>query len=187
MGYENYLRISRDQVKLWMHQIIAGVDNQQTHHFLEEPGYTWTVWGLAQAANSHFDFSSGDAEPEIVDLAREVLGPEAPEGSPDEEEGWESQDHPQQGKVQPATSMSATTARIERGGRHLIVDIPKDNEDLREKVRSLNGYVWIGPMQENRALFSVPLDQEDALLAILSRYCTVEWKEDGESQGHTSP
>jgi hypothetical protein len=35
MGHDNYLRISRDQVKLWMQQIIAGVDNQQTHYFLE--------------------------------------------------------------------------------------------------------------------------------------------------------
>jgi hypothetical protein len=142
---------------------------------------------LAQAANSHFDFSPGDAEPEIVALAREVLGPDAPEGSPYDEEGRESQSHPQQSNGQSATSMSATGARIERGGRHLIVDIPKDHNDLREKVRALNGYVRIGPRQENRALFSVPLDQEDALLAILRHYCTVEWKEGGESQAHTSP
>jgi hypothetical protein len=84
MGQDNYLRVSRDQVKGWMQQIVAGIDNLQTHHFLE-PGRAWTVWGLAQAANSHFDFSTGDADPEIVDLAREVLGPDAPPGSPDEE------------------------------------------------------------------------------------------------------
>jgi hypothetical protein len=40
---------------------------------------------LAQAANAHFDFSKGAAEPEIVELAREVL-PDAPEGAPDEGE-----------------------------------------------------------------------------------------------------
>lgn len=91
MGSENSLRLSRDRVKTWMEQLIAGIDNQQTHYFLEEPGYTWTVWGLAQAANSHFDFSSGDAEPEIVNLAREVSGPDAPLGSPDEEKMQHSQ------------------------------------------------------------------------------------------------
>jgi hypothetical protein len=75
MGHENYVRISRERVKTWMEQVIAGIDHQQTHYHLAEPGTTWTVWALAQAANAHFDFSPGDAEPEIVELAREVLPP----------------------------------------------------------------------------------------------------------------
>jgi hypothetical protein len=86
MGYEKYLRVARNQVKTWMEHVVAGIDNEQTHYQLAEPGTPWTVWGLAQAANAHFDFSPGDAEPEIVELAREVLPDDVPEGSPDEDE-----------------------------------------------------------------------------------------------------
>lgn len=79
-----YLLHSREEVKRWMQDMISGNDTPMTHHFLHPERSTWTVWQLAQAANACFDFTSGDAEPQIVELAREVLGPEAPEGSPDE-------------------------------------------------------------------------------------------------------
>jgi hypothetical protein len=49
------------------------------------PQKTLYNWALAACANAHFDFSPGDAEPDIVELACEVL-PDAPEGAPDEGE-----------------------------------------------------------------------------------------------------
>jgi hypothetical protein len=70
MGYEKYVRISRNQVKTWMEQVVAGIDNEQTQYQLAEPGTPWMVWGLAQAANAHFDFSPGDAE---VNMRTRVL------------------------------------------------------------------------------------------------------------------
>src|SRR5215467_11981030 len=78
-------RVSDEVVETWMRQVVAGEDNEKTHFFIEEAGYSWTVWSLAQAANAHFDFTSGDAEPPELHLARKVLGPDAPEGAPDEE------------------------------------------------------------------------------------------------------
>ncbi len=69
-----------------MEQVVAGIDNEQTQYQLAEPGTPWTVWGLAQAANAHFDFSKGAAEPDIVELAREVLPDDALEGASDEGE-----------------------------------------------------------------------------------------------------
>ncbi len=84
MGIENYLQISRDTVQRWMQALVAGVDTRETHHYLKAPGYTWTVWELAQVANANFDFSTGDADPDIVEVAREVMGSEAPLRTPED-------------------------------------------------------------------------------------------------------
>jgi hypothetical protein len=56
-------RVPDEKVTTWMRQVVAREDTYETHFFIERPDYPWTVWGLAQAANAHFDFSTGDAEP----------------------------------------------------------------------------------------------------------------------------
>jgi hypothetical protein len=101
-----------------------------------------------------------------------------------EEEGGEPQDHPQQSDGKSATGgnerASATTmpaqARIERGGRRHIVDIPNTIRELTDSCRFLPGYVWIGSRLEGRTRFSVPVEHEEALLAVLRRHCTIEWE-----------